>query len=465
MGVDEPVHELELVEEFMQRHRCNTTRLLWVLTNCRQHTFLPTMACGQAHTVVLKGSEVFTFGEGDQGQLGHKSTENAVMPTKVGFDPRVHKDRASLQFVAVACGAKHTCLLTADGRIMGFGSNAIGQLGVAGDKEKVTEPTLFREFRETRNGPPVRFVQVVAGRFYTAALTTTGRVAVFGRGMEVDLSRGFLVMRGEMEDGEVAVQVAAGEAHLLILTDRNRIFAVGNGDFGKLAAKRNAEPDEAEELLDPENRRVVSIARMFGAVRRPALVDLPMLAPGNTIVQIAAGGNQSAFVTGAGDLYMWGSGLNGELGIGRFEKFLRSPTRVSLPASSPFAVHVACGESHTAVLTTKGAVVTFGSATFSQDGKPTAFWATNRPGAISAGELEGQANALRAVVCGGRHTAVLDVAGDLFCFGDPVCCGRRLRSPAAAKSNHLPRRLLLHPEDHIDRAQLAAFRAQRHNTV
>ncbi|XP_062379072.1 probable E3 ubiquitin-protein ligase HERC6 [Sardina pilchardus] len=91
------------------------------------------ICCGEAHTAVLtKNGDVYTFGEGAQGQLGHRSTANELLPKRVeGLDGPASQ---------IACGSHHTLVLGSCNRLWAFGSGGKGQLG-NGRSESSTQPT------------------------------------------------------------------------------------------------------------------------------------------------------------------------------------------------------------------------------------------------------------------------------------------------------------------------------------
>lgn len=86
--------------------------------------------------------QVFTWGHGNTGALGHGSVNEESMPKLVSFfgpdatrDTDVHmsdgdpsKDRLA---TGVACGAWHTLVVTASGRVFAFGDGFTGQLGAS----------------------------------------------------------------------------------------------------------------------------------------------------------------------------------------------------------------------------------------------------------------------------------------------------------------------------------------------
>jgi len=60
--------------------------------------------------------EVFTWGYGNDGQLGHKEKTNLNQPKKVAFEGKVSK---------IVCGGGHTGLIT-EGKLFLFGRGRDG---------------------------------------------------------------------------------------------------------------------------------------------------------------------------------------------------------------------------------------------------------------------------------------------------------------------------------------------------
>jgi alpha-tubulin suppressor-like RCC1 family protein len=86
---------------------------------------------GEEHSAFLtdKG-EVYTWGYGNEGQLGHADRSNLSLPRKLNFDQKVSK---------VVCGGGHTGIITdGSGDLYLFGRNRDGQLGRGGEVESNT---------------------------------------------------------------------------------------------------------------------------------------------------------------------------------------------------------------------------------------------------------------------------------------------------------------------------------------
>jgi alpha-tubulin suppressor-like RCC1 family protein len=79
-------------------------------------------SCGEEHSAFLtEKGEVFTWGYGNDGQLGHQDKVNLNQPRKLQFDQKISK---------VVCGGGHTGIITSDkGLLFLFGRGRDGQLG------------------------------------------------------------------------------------------------------------------------------------------------------------------------------------------------------------------------------------------------------------------------------------------------------------------------------------------------
>jgi alpha-tubulin suppressor-like RCC1 family protein len=105
------------------------------------------IACGQSHVVALaypkiessndNSSNVFTWGSHANGRLGVADTIGDV------FVPRP-ADTRNLDIVDVAAGDAHSVALTMSGRVVAWGDNSKGQLGVTRKTEWTARPTTVR---------------------------------------------------------------------------------------------------------------------------------------------------------------------------------------------------------------------------------------------------------------------------------------------------------------------------------
>ncbi|EKX46605.1 hypothetical protein GUITHDRAFT_48927, partial [Guillardia theta CCMP2712] len=100
-------------------------------------------SCGAGHTaVVTGGGEVFTFGSGSCGQLGHGDCQDLSMPRRVGA-------LVGIVMSMVACGEEYTVCAAFDHRVFGFGLNNVGQLGASSTSHPyLSEPRQMEFLKE-----------------------------------------------------------------------------------------------------------------------------------------------------------------------------------------------------------------------------------------------------------------------------------------------------------------------------
>nr|ADA84473.1 retinitis pigmentosa GTPase regulator protein 2 1-17 isoform [Danio rerio] len=99
------------------------------------------VACGGGHTVALTENEVYSFGLGQFGQLGHGTF---IFESRL---PRVVEHFRKGRVKHAACGENHTALITDNGLLYTFGDGRHGKLGLG--EENFTnqfKPTLCPRF-------------------------------------------------------------------------------------------------------------------------------------------------------------------------------------------------------------------------------------------------------------------------------------------------------------------------------
>ncbi|TRZ18516.1 hypothetical protein HGM15179_008571 [Zosterops borbonicus] len=99
------------------------------------------VACGGEHTVVLTETEVYTFGLGQYGQLGHGTLvfESSVpKPVKHLKRHKIHN---------VSCGENHSAVIAENGLMFTFGDGRHGKLGFGEESfTNLFDPTLCYNF-------------------------------------------------------------------------------------------------------------------------------------------------------------------------------------------------------------------------------------------------------------------------------------------------------------------------------
>ena len=203
------------------------------------------------------------------------------------------------------------------------------------------------------NALAIRIVKVSNGSYHSFGLTSDGRIYAWGRNTSGELGIGTTLARsnvpiavkttGTPMDGKVVKQVEGGGryegSHSIALASDGTVYTWGLNQYGQLGNNTTT------------NSRSPIAVQAAGT---------PMA--GKTIVQIAAGADHSLALDSDGALYAWGSNAYGQLGNG-------TTTNSSVPvavkiAGTPLAgktiIQIVAGANHNMVLTSDGAVYTWG---------------------------------------------------------------------------------------------------------
>ncbi|XXQ38435.1 Regulator of chromosome condensation (RCC1) repeat [Plasmodiophora brassicae] len=129
------------------------------------------------------------------------------------------------------------------------------------------------------------------------------------------------------------------------------------------------------------------------------------------IRQVACGGLHTAAVSDDGKVYTWGDGRMGQLGQVH-EGFVNQPTPRAVKTLSAFVVAVACGQSHTVVLTDKGRLYSWGFSRYGQTGHG------DRQMVKIPKLVDTEKNVeFTHIACGDKHSVALSRTGRVFSFG------------------------------------------------
>eukprot|EP01041_Mallomonas_annulata_P000499 gene499-947_t len=141
---------------------------------------------------------------------------------------------------------------------------------------------------------------------------------------------------------------------------------------------------------------------------------------------ISAGGIHSACIDSKGYCYTWGSASYGQLGLGDDvveRSMIATPCKIDLLSnnsqdqSEPFLItQIACGGMHTAAISTHGDVWCWGRADSGQTGHMN--WIFNNIPCVSTPKLVTGINSkAKSIACGGFHTVIVTEAGQVFSMG------------------------------------------------
>lgn len=256
------------------------------------------VAAGNNHLLVLTTSgALYTWGAGEQGQLGRKVLErrkiHGTTPEKVvlGFRGKTHRA------VLIGAGSYTSFAVDEAGDVWGWGLNNMGQTGTGKDEVLLPRKVL-------------------------------------------GLSRKELV-------GETVVQIAGGEHHTIFLTSNGKVYACGRSDGGQLGLSED-DPAFKAQADEEKERDKVEDEETKGMLVRPGRIMFPD--ENDPVVQISAGIHNNLAVTRGGALYTWGSGPQGELGAGEDVEVRTPKMIVRKEGGSWAAVTASCGGQHSIAL-------------------------------------------------------------------------------------------------------------------
>ncbi|GAV70170.1 RCC1 domain-containing protein/FYVE domain-containing protein/BRX domain-containing protein/BRX_N domain-containing protein [Cephalotus follicularis] len=221
------------------------------------------VTCGPWHTALVSSTgQLFTFGDGTFGVLGHGNLENVSYPREV-------ESLSGLRTIAVACGVWHTAAVVevivtqssasvSSGKLFTWGDGDKNRLG-HGDKEARLKPTCVPALID------YNFHKVACGHSLTVGLTTSGHVFTMGSTVCGQLGNpqadGRLpCLVEEKLYGESVEEIACGSYHVSVLTSRNEVYTWGKGANGRLG-HGDVEDRKAPTLVEAlKDRHVKYIA-------------------------------------------------------------------------------------------------------------------------------------------------------------------------------------------------------------
>lgn len=271
--------------------------------------FVVQVSCGGSHTVAVADTGMmYSWGWAKNGQTGHGDRQMLKVPRKIE-----HANGSNIKMVA--CGNKHTAAINKKGQALTWGCGKHGQTGLGKDDD-VPVPTFIEEMKDKV------MTHVACGAIHTCFVSDEGNVWIMGFGEHLGPSdtQHFFYSPKMLTLPEPIKFVSCGQAHNVALSHTGNVWCWGSGEYG-------------------QNGYGIK-----GNISTPRMV----LDTGD-VAQVAAGRYHSFALTTTGVLYSWGCGESGQLG-------LDSDENVALPTVLTSIVgtvvgQVACGEHHTAVLT------------------------------------------------------------------------------------------------------------------
>ncbi|XP_074274525.1 ultraviolet-B receptor UVR8 isoform X4 [Silene latifolia] len=285
-----------------------TPQLLHNLTNSlSNYGTVSTLSCGGAHVIALtSGGKVLTWGRGASGQLGHGQVVSNCL------NPKLVDCLSSFNICQVSAGWNHSGFVSDSGSLFTCGDGSFGQLG-HGDCQSCSTPTEVSFFSSKH------VEQVACGMRHTLVQTkgnSGDQLYGFGSNNRGQLGVSKNKIRSvsipqpclEFDSAQVVTVIANGD-HSAAISGEGKVSMLGGRHHGTLSEPENTAPDHnsfvnsVRFLQDSEN------------AENPKLQEVAGL-DGRRAVQIAAGAEHSAVVTDDGEIWTWGWGEHGQLGLG-----------------------------------------------------------------------------------------------------------------------------------------------------
>lgn len=275
------------------------------------------ISCGNEHSAILTSDgKLFTWGQGEGGLLGHGDCESLSIPKQIHLlDP--------VKIIQISCGGLHTLALSNSHEVYSWGRGEGGQLGHEPktiDRTKdgdafITVPRVI----ESLQGHKI--LQITAGEAHSVCLDDHGVVRVWGFSSSGQLGNGasatddnifstdmqvFCPSELKLANHKEVLQVYSGKTSTFIQTSASDVYGCGSNDLHQLGLPQRFSIDENHATQRTE-------------VASPLRIDA--LGALGTVESLISGSVHSLAVCRTPDasqlLVAWGSNRQGQLGIGK----------------------------------------------------------------------------------------------------------------------------------------------------
>ncbi|XP_042464530.1 PH, RCC1 and FYVE domains-containing protein 1-like isoform X2 [Zingiber officinale] len=193
------------------------------------------VSCGVWHTAIITTTgQLFTFGDGTFGVLGHGDRQTLLFPREV-------ESLVGLKTIDVSCGVWHTAAIVevmvtqssaSSGKLFTWGDGDKYRLG-HGDKVARLKPTCVPSLID------YNFHRLGCGHSLTIGLTTSGQLFTMGSTVYGQLGNPrsdgkYPCLVEDKLAVEPVAEVACGSYHVAVLTSKGEVYTWGKGANGRL---------------------------------------------------------------------------------------------------------------------------------------------------------------------------------------------------------------------------------------
>ncbi|MDY0010950.1 MAG: hypothetical protein RBR96_04350, partial [Candidatus Izemoplasmatales bacterium] len=358
------------------------------------------VALGGEFTIGLSNQgEIFAWGNNEYAQLGNGLSNSKYRPINITEFFNLNENE---QIIQISAGYMHSAALSQMGRLYLWGDNEDGQLGIDDTFIHMTPVDITDNFDLLGEE---KIIKVELGNYFSSALTSSGRLFMWGYNTSGELGDGGNVSRQIPYDitsnfglagEEKLVDVSLGGSHALALTSNNRIFSWGFNNNMQLGDGTTTSRNTPGEITSQFT-----------------------FASGETITQVAAGNHHSAVVTSLGEIYTFGFNFYGQLGDGSTLN-KGTPTNITgqfTLSSGEKVERVTLGVHFSSAITNQSNIYTWGLNASSQLGDGT-FNNRSNPINISGLFSFGTDKNISDIALGDRFMAIVDSEGLMYLWGD-----------------------------------------------
>lgn len=204
---------------------------------------------GCDHVLILtKSGKVYTFGNGEQGQLGRLKIDNNEKLDKAEL--LIAKCVSTLNgkhVIKIGCGSYHSLCLTNDNEVYSWGLDNYGQLGINQGDTIISRALPIISQNLTDICKKNRIKKISGGQHHTLILTNNGNVYSFGRHDYGRLGLGKGVKEPQFSpqlvDIHDIVEISCGDSVSLMINEKSELFGCGMVTSKQLGIKDEEEND------------------------------------------------------------------------------------------------------------------------------------------------------------------------------------------------------------------------------
>ena len=333
---------------------------------------------GGGHVVAVNSEgQLYSWGACACGQLGIDDASNTVLDSE-GYPAQPFPKQIirlnNIKIKYVACGDAHTLAISDNGDIYSWGGSGCGQLG---------HPNISELPKDNDSFPYLPFPKII----------------------------------DSIQDIKMC-DISCGKTHSVAIDNSGNVYSWGGGASGQLGVK-----DISLLPLDEDSYPYQPLPCVLSCLKQNNIY----------ITKAVCGEVHTLLLSTTGELYSFGSGAKGQLGLGPIKnlpidcdnyQFMPVPKKIGGILQNKRIVYISSGDNHCMVIDSEGKLYGWGFAKFGQIGMTpdeVKIYDTDidgNPIISSPVHISKMGNLImEKVSCGENHTIVLTNKGIVFGFG------------------------------------------------